>query len=285
MEKIHRNIFVETKIRGCNPGFVITDEGIVMVDTPQAPTVALKWRELMESKGEIRYLIITEHHRDHVTGNFFFSATGIAHQKTREAMATLQVNEVRDRVKTIDPEGYPLMDGYYIKKPSITFSERLTLNLGELTFEVIHLPGHTAGQSVVYIPEARIVFAGDNVFHKVQTYLHESYPEDWLRSLKKISELDVNIIIPGHGEICDKSYLHEQTAFIEEWVEAVRKAIQQGLSKKEAQEQISFLDRYPMDVGLAARGPEVMRMNVDRLYDLLSKRSPGDSSKGEMFGT
>lgn len=272
MERIHRNIFVETKIRGCNPGFVVTDEGIVMIDTPQAPTAALKWRELMESKGETRYLINTEDHRDHVTGNFFFSATGIAHQKAREAIAALQINPILDRIKAIDPEGYPLMNGYYIKKPSITFSERLTLNFGKLTFEVIHLPGHTAGQSAVYIPEERVVFTGDNVFHKVQTYLHEAYPEDWLKSLKIIGELDVDTIIPGHGEICDKSYLKEQAAFIEEWMEAVRKAIQQGLSKKEAQEKISFLDRYPMDVGLAPMGPEVMRMNVDRLYDLLSKR-------------
>ena len=272
MERIHRNIFVETKIRGCNPGFVVTDEGIVMVDTPQAPTAALEWRKLMESKGETRYLINTEDHRDHVTGNFFFSATGIAHQKAREAIAALQINPILDRIKTIDPEGYPLMNGYYIKKPSITFSERLTLNFGKLTFEVIHLPGHTAGQSAVYIPEERVVFTGDNVFHKVQTYLHEAYPEDWLKSLKKIGELDVDIIIPGHGEICDKSYLKEQATFIEEWMEAVRRAIQQGLSKKEAQEKISFLDRYPMDVGLAPMGPEVMRMNVDRLYDLLSKR-------------
>jgi hypothetical protein len=55
-------------------------------------------------------------------------------------------------------------------------------------------------------------------------------------------------------------------------MEAVRLAIQRGLSKEEAQEKISFLDRYPMDVALAAMGPEVMRMNVNRLYDLLSKR-------------
>jgi len=272
MERIHRNIFVETKIRGCNFGFVVTEEGIVMVDTPQAPTVALKWREVMESKGEIRYLINTEDHRDHVTGNYFFPATGIAHQKVREAMAAIQIDEIRERIKTIDPAGYPLLDGFYIKKPSITFSERLTLSLGKLTFEVIQLPGHTAGESAVYIPEERVVFVGDNVFHKVQAFLHEACPEDWLKSLKRIGELDVDTIIPGHGEICDKSYLNEQAAFIEEWMETVQQAIHQGLSKKEAQAKISFLDRYPMDVGLAERGPEVMRMNVDRLYDILSKR-------------
>ncbi len=272
MERIRGNIIVETKLRGCNPGFVVTDEGIVMVDTPQAPTVALKWRELMESRGKIRYLINTEDHRDHVTGNFFFSAVGIAHRQAREAMSVLPIEPILERIKAFDPEGYPLMEGYYIRKPSITFSERLTLNLGSLTFQVIHLPGHTAGQSAVYIPEERVVFTGDNVFHNVQTYLHEAYPEDWLKSLEIIGGLDVDTIIPGHGEICGKNYLKEQAAFIQDWMEAVRKAIRRGLSRKEAQEEISFLDRYPMDVGLAATGPEVMRRNAGRLYDLLSKQ-------------
>ncbi len=274
MEKIRPNIYVETKLQGCNPGFVVTDEGIVMIDAPQSPTAALKWRELMESKGKVQYLINTEHHSDHTAGNFLFSATGIAHQKTREAISSLPLDVIRQRIKDIDPKGFPLMDGFYYKMPSITFSDRLTLYLGKVTLELIHLPGHTAGETAVYIPEERIVFTGDNIFHKVQAFFYQAYPEDWLRSLKKIGELDVDTIVPGHGEICDKSYLREQASYIEEWMEAVRKAIQQGLSKKEAQEKIppSFLPRYPMDIGLQARGLEVMGMNVDRLYDLLSKR-------------
>ena len=76
--------------------------------------------------------------------------------------------------------------------------------------------------------------------------------------------------MPGHGPVCDKSYLAEQASFIREWVEAVKKARDQGMSKEEAMSRISFLDRYPMDVGLEARGPEVQRMNVARLYDLFS---------------
>jgi glyoxylase-like metal-dependent hydrolase (beta-lactamase superfamily II) len=162
------------------------------------------------------------------------------------------------------------MEGYFLRRPSITFSERLSLHLGEHTFEVIHLPGHTASQSAVYIPEERVVFTGDNIFNKVQTFLHEAYPDDWLQSLKRIQGLDVDVIIPGHGEVCDKSYIKEQASFIEEWVDAVKDAIKQGLTKEEAQDGISFLDRYPMDIGIEALGPEVQRWNVARLYDLLA---------------
>lgn len=271
MEQIRPNVFLETRLQGCNPGFVVTEEGIVMIDAPQSPSEALKWREYMRRRGEIRYLINTEHHSDHVAGNFFFSAIGVAHQKTRDLIQTLSIDIILERIKAIDPAGLPLMEGFFYKKPSITFSDRLTLYVGQYTFELIYLPGHTAGQIAVYIPEERLVFTGDNIFHKVQAFFYQAYPDEWLQSLKRIGELDVDVIIPGHGEVCDKSYLKEQASFIEEWVEAVKNAIKQGLSKQEAQEKISFLDRYPMDVGLAFKGPEVQRANVDRLYDLLKK--------------
>ena len=273
MQQIRDRVFVETRIQGSNPGFVVTDECLVMIDSPQQPSDAMKWRKAIEGKGEIRYLINTEPHGDHVIGNFFFPGAVISHEKTKEALSSLSVEMIVDKIKDIDPEGLPLMEGYFLKTPSITFSEDLSLHLGKHTFELIHLPGHTAGQTAVYIPEERLVFTGDNIFHKVQSYLHQAYPEEWLKSLKRIEELDVDVIVPGHGELCDKKYLKEQASFIREWVEAVSDAIKQGLSKEEAKAKISFLDRYPMDIGLAWRGPQVQGMNVERLYDLLKQPS------------
>jgi len=133
----------------------------------------------------------------------------------------------------------------------------------------MHLPGHTAGQTAVYIPRERAVFTGDNIFFKVQTFIHQGFPEQWIDSLKKIDALDVDVIIPGHGDACDKSYIPEQISFIQEWVETVKAAIRKGLTKEEAQAKISFLHRYPMDAGHPEeRGAEVQRMNVGRLYDL-----------------
>lgn len=270
MQQVGANVYAETGFRGCNPGFVTTSEGLVMVDSPQNPSDVMRWREQMRDKGEIRYLINTEPHVDHVAGNFFFAVPVIAHEGFGEALSSLTTEGIREWVRSGDPEGVSLMEGYFLRKPSITFSERLFLHLGDHTFEVIHLPGHTASQSAVYIPEERVVFTGDNIFHRCQAFFHEAYPEEWLRSLKRIGELDVDTIVPGHGEVCDKSYIGEQASFIEEWMGVVKQAIGQGLSKEEAQDTISFLDRYPMDIGIEWLGPEVQRWNVARLYDLLA---------------
>mgnify|MGYP000722280337 CR=1 FL=1 len=229
MQQISANVYVETGIQGCNPGFVTTSEGVVMIDTPHKPTDAVRWREEMAARGEVRYIILTEHHADHVTTSYLFPGVVISQQGMREVLkATEQFN--REMAKSLDPQGAQLLEGYYLKLPAITFNERLNLYLGSHTFELIHLPGHTAHQTAVYIPEERVVFTGDNVFHKVQTWFHEADPEGWLESLKRIEELDVDVIVPGHGQVCDKSYLKEQASFIREWMDAVRKAIEEGLS-------------------------------------------------------
>ncbi|MBW1767561.1 MAG: MBL fold metallo-hydrolase [Deltaproteobacteria bacterium] len=271
MEQVSANVYAETGLGGCNPGFVTTKDGIVMIDSPQIPSDAIHWRNEMKNKGEIRYLINTEPHRDHIAGNFFFPGTIIAHQGTREVISSFTEDSIIDRIRNVRPEDLPLMEGYFLKKPDITFSEKLALYLGDHIFELISLPGHTASQIAVYIPQERVVFTGDNVFYRVQTWLKEAVPYEWLQSLERIAQLDVDVIVPGHGEVCDKSYLKEQASFIEEWMETIKEAISQGLSKEEAMERISFLDRYPMDIGLDAIGPEVQRMNVDRLYDLLKE--------------
>ena len=75
MRKVSAHIYVETSLRGCNPGFVVTKEGIVMIDSPQVPSDALRWRDELTGRGEIIYLINTEPHRDHIIGNFFFPGT------------------------------------------------------------------------------------------------------------------------------------------------------------------------------------------------------------------
>jgi len=269
MQQISSNIYVETGFRGSNDGFVITSEGLVMIDAPHKPTDAVKWREEIAKKGEVRYLINTEPHIDHYTGNHFFSGTVISHEGTRRAILAKSKDELIDWVRRNDPSGLPLMDKYQIRIPTITFSERLSFHLGEHTFELIHLPGHTWCQIGVYIHEEKVLFTGDNVGYKVQAFLHECDPFQWLRSLAIIELMDVDVIVPGHGDVCDRSCIPELSSFIREWVDTVRKAIHQGLTKEEAMNKISFLDRYPWPIGLDAMGPEFQRKSVARLYDLL----------------
>ena len=271
MQKITDNVYAETGFRGCNSGFVVTRDGVVMIDTPQIPTDAVKWRDEIAKHGPVRYLINTEPHGDHFTGNYFFEGTVIAHEGVRDAILASSIEQLKERLQQMAPDSLPLMEGYSYRPPTITLSQQLTLYVGNHTFRLINLPGHTPYQIAVYIPEEKVVFTSDNIFYKVQAFLHQALPFEWLESLKRLQELEANVLVPGHGELCDRGYIPEMGDFIQAWIDAVKTAIDQGMSLEEAQDKVSLLDRYPMAPGTEAMGQEVQRMNVERLYQLLKK--------------
>ncbi|MBI2829933.1 MAG: MBL fold metallo-hydrolase [Chloroflexi bacterium] len=273
MQKVSPNVYAETGFRGSNCGFVVTKEGVVMVDTPMTPTDAVKWREEIAKYGHVRYLINTEPHADHHTGNHFFGGTVIAHEGTRPAILASSVDQFRERFKT-SPENLSLLEGFRFRAPDITFSKSLTFYLGDHTFHLIHMPGHTPYQLAVHIPEERVCFTSDNIFCKVQAWLREAVLDEWQESLKQLQQLDVDVLVPGHGIICDRGYVPEMSAFIQAWVDTVKAAIARGMSLEEAQEKVSLLDRYPMEAGTEAMAQQVQWMNVTRLYEVLKSKKP-----------
>ncbi len=281
MEQVTPNVYAETKLRGCNPGYVVTRDGVVVIDTPQLPTHAVKMRREAESRGPIRYLINTEHHIDHIFGNYFFKGAGIviAHEEVyRNFMVpTPAINPyayAKEAIPTDDPEGaalFPDEQTYFAdpNKPSIRFTGNLTLRVGDHTFELLHTPGHSKGQIAVHIPEERVVFTGDTIFNGCQTWVNEANPDQWLASLRVLEALEVDHVIPGHGPVCTPSCYRVQAAFLREWVAAVALGMAKGWSKAECVQRISFLDRFPVDIGQEYMGPSVQRLNVAALYDYL----------------
>ena len=271
MQKVTENVYVETEFQGCNPGFVVTSDGVVMIDTPQMPADAVEWRDEIARHGPVRYLIITEPHGDHFTGSHFFEGTVVAHEGTREAILASTVEPLKERLQQMAPDSLPLLEGFSYRPPAITLSERLTLYLGKHTFRLINHPGHTPYQVAVHIPEERVVFTSDNIFHRVHPFLHQAVPYEWLDSLERLKELEAEFLVPGHGDVCRPGYIPEMKAVIQAWIDAVSDAISRGMSLEDAQETISLLGRYPMQSGNEAMGPMLQRMNVARLYEVLKE--------------
>jgi cyclase len=272
MRQLTRNVFVETEIRGCNHGFVTTSDGIVMIDSPHKPSDALKLKaEIAKRGGRLRYIINTEPHGDHWTGNAFFDAPVVAHEGVRRRILETNLPEHVARVASFGPEEPPLLDGYRPNAPVITFKNGMTLHVGNHTFEMIHMPGHTMYQAAVCIKEEGVVFTSDNIFHKVHTWLQEANPDLWLVALDSLRKLKEEIFVPGHGALCGKEYLDEQRSFIDEWKAYVKSAVDRGMTKDEAVALLTDMtDRYPMDVGQDGMAPMVMKRNVANLYDYVT---------------
>ena len=271
MHQLTSNVFVETQIRGCNHGFVTTTDGIVLIDTPHKPSDALKLKAEIAKRGKLRYIINTEPHGDHWTGNAFFDVPVIAHEGVRTRILNTDVQAHVARVSTFGPEEPALLAGYRPNAPIITFKNGMTLHVGNHTFEMIHMPGHTMYQAAICVKEEGVVFTSDNIFHKVHTWLQEANPDLWLMSLESLRKLKEEILVPGHGAICSKDYLNEQGAFIQEWKAYVKDAIDRGMTRDEAIVRLTAMtDRYPMDIGQDGMAPGVMKMNVANLYNYLT---------------
>ncbi len=282
MEKVTNNIFTETKVRGCNPSYVVTSDGVVVIDTPQLPTKAVQMRKDAEEHGEIRYLINTEHHVDHIFGNYYFKGAGkvVHHQGVYDNFMVVGPEldpfaYAKEALPTDDPEGeaiFPDRDEYYEdpNKGQIVFTGDLTLRVGGHTFELLHTPGHTPGQIAVYVPEERAVFTGDTIFSECQTWLMTSDVDGWITALERIGTLDVDHVIPGHGPVTDKKYLNVQRSMLMEWKTAVAAAIAKGWSKEETMERVHFKDRYPVDIGQEYMMDYINEWNAKSLYEKLT---------------
>jgi cyclase len=270
MQKITDNVYVENGFRGCNTSFVVTSEGVVVIDTPMVPQEARKWRDEIAKFGPVRYVINSEPHSDHISGNAYFEGLVIGHEGTREAILHASVDELTNGLKMMAPDSLPLEAGFKFRPSDITFSQRMTLFLGKHTFQLINLPGHSPYQTAVYVPEERVVFTSDNVIQGMP-FFHQALPYEWLESLKKYQQLEVDKLVPGHGGVCDKSYLLEMSKIVQDWIEVVKEAIAGGMSQEEAQEKVMLLKRYP-DMAKDQRLQRLKRMNVGRLYQVLKMK-------------
>jgi cyclase len=243
MRPLTENVLLETERRGANHGIVTTTDGIVLIDGPHKPSDTLRLKADIERRGPLRYILNTEPRGDHWTSNAYFPVPVVAHEGVRERILATNMDEHVARVATFGPDEPALLEGYRPNAPVITFSREMRLHVGTTTFRLVHMPGHTSAQAAVIVEEEGVVFTSDNVFCKVHTWLQEADPELWLGALDSLRQLGLDTLVPGHGPVCDRRYLDEQGAFIREWVDYVKRAVDRGLTKEQAVE--SDRRRYP----------------------------------------
>lgn len=282
MQQLNDRVYTETTVRGCNPSFVVTSAGTVVIDTPQLPTRAVAMRQLAESRGPIQYVINTEHHVDHIFGNYYFRGAGavVNHAGVYDNFMTVipeldPFEYAREAIPTDDPEGaalFPDRDVYYAdpNKGTIVFTGNLSLRVGDHDFHLLHTPGHTPGQIAVYVPQQRMVFTGDSIFNGCQSWLMTSDVDQWLASLEIIRALDVDTLVPGHGPVTDLTSVLKQRAILLAWKSAVAQAVAAGWTREETQARVKFPEFGPIDVGQEYMLDYVETLNAASLFNKLS---------------
>jgi glyoxylase-like metal-dependent hydrolase (beta-lactamase superfamily II) len=125
--------------------------------------------------------------------------------------------------------------GITLTPPTQTFEGQLNLKVGSVDVQVIEVgPTHTLGDAIVYVPQARIVFAGDMLFIGGTPLLWTGPVENWVRALDRMMEFDADLFVPGHGPITDKAGVAEVKAYWETTRVEARRHFDAGRSLPEA---------------------------------------------------
>ena len=182
--------------------------GVVVDTTSYEPFAATFLAEVERSAGHAvdwQALLVTHRHYDHFAGAAAIPAPVITHRLTREALDSYDTGWLSRNVANWIEQGMiiPELVGNPISpRPWLTFDDRLTIHLdGGVDVVMIHTGGHTTDESMVYLPKQRLVFGGDNIFHKRTAFTGHGDLLAWISALEEIKRLPIDVVVPGHGPV------------------------------------------------------------------------------------
>lgn len=213
---------------------------------------------------------------DHCWGTSAFPGVPvIGHRLTRErltdpeAAATLDEMRAKDRVAFADSRIIP---------PGLTFPHRLSIDAGDLTVDLHHLPGHTADSVVVHVPELGLLLAGDAVEWPIPTLSEPGHIRQWADSLRRWSRSGITHVVPGHGRPGGPELLTANAAYIDRLVEAAESGLEKGKSADEIAADLPLGALLPQPVmdQLPEYYREQHRQNIAQVVaELRAERTPG----------
>jgi glyoxylase-like metal-dependent hydrolase (beta-lactamase superfamily II) len=163
--------------------------------------------------------------------------------------------------------------------PTATFSGELQLAVGGRPVELIEVgPAHTAGDLVVYLPEERVLFAGDILFFGTVPVLWDGSAENWIRACQRILEWKVDVVLPGHGPVTDLAGIDAVRQYWQFLDSAARRHFEQGDPAPLAARRILGSDQYLRQPFAQWAGQERIVINVHSIYRKLA-------GKGGAMGT
>jgi glyoxylase-like metal-dependent hydrolase (beta-lactamase superfamily II) len=230
----------------------------------------------------VAFVVNTHWHADHNTGNYVYreqfpavSIIGTPATQHELANPIPQYDDVKQLTEAIPflekmvadgkrPNGKPLSnddleyyklvlaDAKYVLPqfqqakrvpPNITFDRRMMIDLGGRTVEIAFLGrGNTAGDAVVYVPDAKVLVTGDLLVGPTP-YAIGSFIDEWIATMKALAAYDASVIIPGHGSVQhDKQYMLLETQALESLSQQAHQAVKQGQTQEQFQKSLNLTE-------------------------------------------
>ena len=205
-----------------NAGVIILKDGIVLIDAGMRPDIARLLRHQLEGEfgRQVRYLCLTHYHADHSFSLKAFKDTTIL--AAAQVLTNLQqspdwTGQNLAAMKQRDPSGGEWIDEIEFVLPSLLFHGQLDLLDPANSIEFHHSGGHTSCSVYAYLPQEKVLFAGDLIFSGMLPYAGDPTcdPERWMAILRTWLKMDIDHVVPGHGPLGTLDLVREQLAFFE----------------------------------------------------------------------
>jgi glyoxylase-like metal-dependent hydrolase (beta-lactamase superfamily II) len=257
-----------------NTGVIVGDDAVMVIDAQATPLMA---REVIRrirkvTSKPIRYLLLSHYHAVRVLGASAYKADhviaseatlGLIRERGRQDMAS-EIGRFPRLFRGADS-----IPG--LTWPTLTFSGEMTLRLGGLEVQLIHAgAGHTAGDTIAWVPAERVLFSGDLVEYAAGIYTGDAHLEEWPATLERLRALKPRALVPGRGPaLIGRAAAEKGIGYTQDFVRGLYATARRGVAQKKSLKEVYAMARRRMDPAYA-RYPiyeHCMPFDVSRAYD------------------
>lgn len=236
-----------------NIGIIVGNRATLVVDAGMGPRNGqVVLRELAKvSKNSDLYFTTTHFHPEHVTGVQAFPAnTKIIRSEVQEQELKQKQPEFISNFSKRTPEIKALLQDVKPRPPDILFDREVKIDLGGVTASVFLVgPGHTRGDTAIYVEEDKVIFTGDVVVNRFFPIFpdKDASGKNWLAVLNQFEALQPLKVVPGHGEVGDAGLITAEQSYLKAVRSRTAELKAQGKSSKDAEQLLTaeFKTKYP----------------------------------------
>jgi len=202
--EVGKNLYAFTAEGDPNTGVIIGDDSVMVIDTQATPVMAQLVIDRIRTVTDkpIKYVVLSHYHAVRVLGASAYGASEVIASDTCQAMIYERGQEDWDSEFGRFPRLFDAADSIPgLTWPTVTFKQRMTINMGKRRVELIHLGrAHTAGDIVAWVPDEGVMFTGDIVEYHSACYCGDGHFADWGNTLDAIKSFKPGSIAPGRGD-------------------------------------------------------------------------------------
>jgi cyclase len=251
--------------------FVITEAGVVMIDSCNSPVDSRRMASAIRKVTDkpVMFLIDTETHSDHTANHFIFSppATVINAEGAAAGMKKEYNPKRAETLAAKSSEMREALKGEKMIPPHIEYKDRMTINLGERTFELIYLKNaHSEADTAIWLPKERVLFASSAA--NVRTFINlrpTVVLPDVIASFKLMKSLNPEVVIAGHGQPTTTIIFDEYEGFYNLLMKRVGEMAAQGKSLDEIKKELKMPEYTDW------QGQDRLGVNIDAAWKAVKK--------------